>query len=166
MQEPHNQKTADHATGRRTFLKKFSLYTILLGLFGQLWTLVRSLIPNVLYEPPTRLKIGRPEDFVEGVQFLENERLFVFRQGNQFYCITAVCTHLGCTVKYLPMQNDDPPWHFHCPCHGSKFRGNGVNFAGPAPRPLQWYKMELAPDDGQLVVDFGQEVDRDFRLTV
>ena len=37
---------------------------------------------------------------------------------------------------------------------------------GPAPKPLAWYRLSLAPDDGQLVIDLADEVERDFRLTV
>jgi menaquinol-cytochrome c reductase iron-sulfur subunit len=166
MQEKPNLESNAKPESRRIFLKNLSLTTIVLGTLGQLGTLVRSLVPNVLYEPPTRLKLGLPDDFVDGVQFLEDKKLYLFKQNNQFYCITAVCTHLGCTVKYTAKLSGAPPWEFHCPCHGSKFNGNGVNYAGPAPKPLQWYQLELAQEDGQLVVDFSREVDRNFRLTV
>ena len=55
---------------------------------------------------------------------------------------------------------------FACPCHGSKYYGDGTNYAGPAPRPLAHFKLEIAPEDGQLVVDTSQTVPQDFRLTV
>jgi menaquinol-cytochrome c reductase iron-sulfur subunit len=55
---------------------------------------------------------------------------------------------------------------FHCPCHGSKYYGDGTNYAGPAPRPLPRYRLEVAPEDGQLIVDASQLVDGDFRVRV
>ncbi len=55
---------------------------------------------------------------------------------------------------------------FLCPCHGSAYSGDGANVAGPAPKPLAWYHLSVAPDDGQLVVDLARPVDHSFRLTV
>ncbi|MBI3951437.1 MAG: Rieske 2Fe-2S domain-containing protein, partial [Acidobacteria bacterium] len=55
--------------------------------------------------------------------------------------------HLGCTPNWLDSQKK-----FKCPCHGSGFRSSGVNFEGPAPRPLDRVKISLAAD-GQLLVD-------------
>ena len=54
---------------------------------------------------------------------------------------------------------------FACPCHGSKYAGDGRVVSGPAPRALSWYHLSVSTDDGQLVVDLAQEVGRDFRLT-
>jgi cytochrome b6-f complex iron-sulfur subunit len=41
---------------------------------------------------------------------------------------------------------------FKCPCHGSGFRPSGINFEGPAPRPLERARIVLA-EDGQILVD-------------
>ena len=41
---------------------------------------------------------------------------------------------------------------FKCPCHGSGFRITGIHFEGPAPRPLERFKIILA-DDGQIIID-------------
>jgi len=122
------------------------------------------------------VKLGMPVDFPDGLKFLPDLRLFVFREGNVFHAISAVCTHLGCTVRAEALSQpesltvDGKPLRvthrFACPCHGSRYTGDGTNVAGPAPKPLSWYQLSVAPDDGQLVADLAQEVDRDFRLTV
>jgi menaquinol-cytochrome c reductase iron-sulfur subunit len=140
------------------------------------WPLFRSLMPNVLYEPPRRFKVGAPEDFQNGVTFIDKHRIYLFREGAGFFCISAVCSHLGCTVKFAPFKHKQEQTvrrhtfesfgEFLCPCHGSKFHGEGTNFAGPAPRPLSWHPVELSAADGELIVDLGVEVDRGFRLVV
>lgn len=161
---------------RRTFLHKVGLGGLIAGLAALGYQSFRSLVPNVLYEPPQKFKIGLPSNLAEGVTFLEDRRLYVFREGSAYYAVSGSCTHLGCTVKYTKLNQPKAveidgerktiPFEFHCPCHGSKFYADGTNYAGPAPRPLRWYQMEVSPDDGQLMVDLGQEVERNFRLTV
>ena len=138
--------------------------------------LVRSLVPNVLYESPQRFKAGSPEQFPQGGTFLEDQRVFIFRENNTFYAISAICAHLGCTVKLVNLNQPklitlkgkqvNEQREFHCPCHGSKYYEDGTNYAGPAPRPLTWYRLELAPDDGSLIVNLDSRVGQDFRLTV
>ena len=163
-------------TGRRSFLQTLGTWAALLGLGGFAWQSFRSLVPNVLYEAPKRFKIGTPASLAEGVTFLEDKRLYVLREGKSVHAISAACTHLGCTVKYTALNQPKTveingrqttvPFEFHCPCHGSKYYADGTNYAGPAPRPLSWYKLELSPDDGQVLVDLGTEVEQNFRLTV
>ena len=60
---------------------------------------LRSLVPNVSYDAPTTVKLGARAEFPDGLKFLPDERLFVFREGKTFHAISAVCTHLGCTVR-------------------------------------------------------------------
>ena len=164
------------AMTRRTFFEKFGLGGILVGLAGLGYESIRSLVPNILYEPAQRFKIGLPSSLADGMTFLEEKRLYVFKEGKSFYAISGACTHLGCTVKYTKLnqpkqveidgEKKEVKFEFHCPCHGSKFYADGTNYAGPAPRPLHWYKMEFSPDDGQLVVNMTEEVEQNFRLTV
>ena len=161
---------------RREFLMQIGTGAGMCALGYQGAASMRSLVPNVSYDAPTTVKLGMPADFPDGLKFLPDLRLFVFREGNVFHAISAVCTHLGCTVRAeaLPqpesMTVDGKPLRvthrFACPCHGSRYTGDGTNVAGPAPKPLSWYELTVAPDDGQLVADLAQEVDRDFRLTV
>ena len=161
---------------RRSFLERLGLGGMLAGLIGFSYQSFRSLIPNVLYEPPRKFKIGLPANLAEGMTFLEDKRLYVFKEGKAFYAISGACTHLGCTVKYTKLnqpkqvemggEKKTVPFEFHCPCHGSKFYSDGTNYAGPAPAPLHWYRLEVSPDDGQLVVNMSDEVEQNFRLTV
>jgi len=55
----------------------------------------------------------------------------------------GVCTHLGC----LPRWNDSNN-RFECPCHGSKFTGNGSYIEGPAPRGLDRFVTTIVFADG------------------
>jgi menaquinol-cytochrome c reductase iron-sulfur subunit len=161
---------------RRGFLGRLTAAVAAIGALVAGWPLLRSLVPNVLYEPPKRFRIGNPERFQEGVTFLEEHRIFLFRESSSFHAISGICTHLGCTVKFspftLPQEETVRQFtyralgEFHCPCHGSKFRGEGTNFSGPAPRPLTCYHLELSPATGELVVDTATDVPRDFRLVV
>lgn len=161
---------------RRKLIARIGLGATILAIGGQAYAFLRSLIPNVLYENPQRFKVGTIDQFSEGAKFIDDKRIFVFREKNTFHCISATCTHLGCTVKMNRLNQPktvnvrgrqiNEQVEFACPCHGSKYYGDGTNYAGPAPKPLAHYKLEVAPEDGQLVVDTSQTVPQDFRLTV
>ena len=160
---------------RRDFLIKTGIGAGAIALAAQGAASLRSLVPNVSYDAPTTVKLGAPNDFPEGMRFLPDQRLFVFREGAVFHAVSAVCTHLGCTVRAEALSQPETrtvegaplrlTHRFLCPCHGSKYSGDGVNVEGPAPRPLAWFHLSLSPDDGQLVVDLAREVGRDFRFT-
>ena len=110
----------------------------------------RFLFPNVLFEPPQSFKAGFPSEFNVGevdVRFKDAFGVWIVREADGFYAIIATCTHLGCSPNWLPTENK-----FKCPCHGSGFYKSGVNFEGPAPRPLERARIVLA-DDGQILVD-------------
>ena len=160
---------------RRRFLHLFGVAAVLTALGAQAYAMLRALVPEVLYEEPLRFKLGAPGDFPEGATYLDDRRLFVFREKNTFYAISATCTHLGCTVKRAKLAQAqtvtttsgqvEEQWEFHCPCHGSKFYADGANYDGPAPTPLNWVKLEVAPEDGQLVVNMSEKVSQNFKLT-
>ncbi len=161
---------------RREFLMKAGIGAGVVALVGQAGASLRSLVPNVSYDAPTTVKLGAPADFPDGMKFLPDQRLFVFRDGKTFHAISAVCTHLGCTVRAEALSRVEEAnvegkplrltHRFLCPCHGSKYTGDGTNESGPAPKPLAWYQLSVAVDDGQLVVDLAREVGHDFRLTL
>jgi cytochrome b6-f complex iron-sulfur subunit len=116
----------------------------------------RMMFPNVLNEPPQQFKAGLPAEYGLGVDERWKDKFGVWLvrtaddivwETSGFYVLIAVCTHLGCTPNYLSAEEK-----FKCPCHGSGFHLSGINFEGPAPRPLERASITLA-DDGQLLVD-------------
>jgi cytochrome b6-f complex iron-sulfur subunit len=112
--------------------------------------ILRLLFPRVLFEPPTSFKAGFPTEYAVGEvseKWMKSQRVWVVRTENNLYALLGICTHLGCTPRWLGPENK-----FKCPCHGSGYTKDGVNFEGPTPRPLERVKIVLG-DDGQLVVD-------------
>jgi cytochrome b6-f complex iron-sulfur subunit len=119
---------------------------------------LRFLYPRVLFEPPAYFTIGYPSAFAisepadsHGVclvllKWKKSNRTWIVLENERMYAIFAKCTHLGCTPSWY-----DEDRTFKCPCHGSQFYSNGVNFAGPAPRPMDRFKIALA-EDGQIMV--------------
>ncbi|HKW87909.1 MAG TPA: ubiquinol-cytochrome c reductase iron-sulfur subunit [Candidatus Acidoferrales bacterium] len=83
-------------------------------------------------------------------QFLRSNRIWVRKDPGSIFVIKAVCTHLGCTPDWVREQNI-----FHCPCQGSEYDMDGINFAGPAPRPMDRCWLRLQPD-GSLLTDTAQ----------
>ncbi len=110
---------------------------------------VRFLFPNVLTEPPSKFKVGLPDTFEEGkvVDRFKDQNAWIVRRDGVIYALSTTCTHLGCTPNWLEREQK-----FKCPCHGSGFYISGINFEGPAPRPLERWGVFIG-DDGQLVVD-------------
>jgi cytochrome b6-f complex iron-sulfur subunit len=113
-------------------------------------TIGRFFFPNVLFEPPSTFKAGFPTEYEVGVvdeRFKAKFGVWIVRDEHSIYALSTVCTHLGCPPNWLSAERK-----FKCPCHGSGFYITGINFEGPAPRPLERYKIAVG-DDGQLVID-------------
>ena len=110
---------------------------------------MRFFLPRTLFEPSTVFKIGYPADYGLGVdtKWQQTYRIWVDRTPDRLFVIYARCTHLGCTPDWKQSENK-----FKCPCHGSGYDSEGVNFEGPAPRPMDRAHVELDPT-GQIVVD-------------
>ncbi len=155
--------------GRRDFLLKLGAGAGVAGLAAQAAAALRALVPDVTYDPPPVIRSGRPPgELPDGLTFLPDARVFVVRSGRSFHAISAVCTHLGCTVRPEALSQPEDravggrmvrlTHCFACSCHGSRYRGDGANLSGPAPSPLPWFKVFVTPDDGQLAVDTAAEV--------
>lgn len=141
-----SEPTGEQIQSRRFFLGGVcafiaSIAMIALGAF-------RYVVPNVQYGKNQRFKAGMPKEFPDkAATYIPDQQVFIVRDGDTFLALSAVCTHLGCTIRTDP----DKPGFF-CPCHGSRFRSDGSNYAGPAPRPLQAYEISLG-NLGELIVD-------------
>jgi cytochrome b6-f complex iron-sulfur subunit len=112
---------------------------------------MRFFLPRSILEPSPLFKIGSPADYALGVdtKWQQQYRVWVTRTSDRLFVIYAVCTHLGCTPDWKASENK-----FKCPCHGSGYDSEGVNFEGPAPRPMDRAKVELDAE-GQIVVNIG-----------
>jgi cytochrome b6-f complex iron-sulfur subunit len=136
---------------RRDFLNTLALGSIggagVMAFAG----IVQLPLPQVLNEPPSIFKIGFANDYALNTYMLIAEKnVFILHSQEGYRALSAICTHLGCIVSQTPTG-------FTCPCHGSQFDIDGNVLAGPAPKPLEWLKVDQAPD-GQLTVDVNSKV--------
>ena len=110
---------------------------------------VRFFLPRSITEPPTTFRIGPPGDYALGVdtKWQQQYRIWVTKTSDRLFVIYARCTHLGCTPDWKASENK-----FKCPCHGSGYDSEGINFEGPAPRPMDRAHVEIDAE-GQIVVN-------------
>jgi len=111
----------------------------------------RFMMPNVLEEPDPRIRVGKIQKYAEMAPGDVNEDykpqgIWMIRQEGRVAALNIICTHLGCIPNWL--ANDRK---FKCPCHGSGYQPDGINFEGPTPRPLERFRIFL--EEGQIVVD-------------
>ena len=142
--------------GRRSFFSWMSLawVSFTASMLAAGTATARFMFPNVLFEPPLTFRAGRPEELQVGIvdeRFKDSNQVWLVREGGGIYALSTTCTHLGCTPNWLSAEQK-----FKCPCHGSGFYITGINFEGPAPRPLERFAISLA-DDGQIVIDKGRK---------
>jgi cytochrome b6-f complex iron-sulfur subunit len=155
---PAKPPTKKPGTSRRFFLIGSWITLGWITLTGSLLAMVlgtlRFLFPNVLSEPPSSFKAGDINAFEENkvTDRYKEVGAWVIRARDDrgrdtVYALSTTCTHLGCTPNWLEAE-----MKFKCPCHGSGFKISGVNFEGPAPRPLERYAVRKG-DDNQVIVD-------------
>lgn len=155
--KPVAAKPAAKGTPRRNFLLSWmavAWITFTASMLGMVLGTLRFLFPNVLSEPPSSFKAGDINGYEENKvdDKFKDQGAWVIRARDErnrdiIYALSTTCTHLGCTPNWLEGEKK-----FKCPCHGSGFKISGVNFEGPAPRPLERYAIKKS-DDGQLVID-------------
>jgi len=130
---------------RRDFLGLASIAAAASALLFAAIGMLRLPKAAVLASPSKKFRVSLPETLAAGVPFNPPGRsVALFRDTEGVYAISTVCTHLGCIVK--PSEAG-----FECPCHGSRFTGDGSVAKGPAPRALPWVKVSGSA--GNYVVD-------------
>ncbi len=153
---PEQEKNAEPGqVTRRDFFNEVAAGALGVAAVGATIVTIKYLSPNVLFEPPTRFRVGTPDDFpVNSVTYFQDQKVFIVRtKDGGFFAETAVCTHLGCITQWNPEAGQ-----IQCPCHGSKFNRDGKVENGPAPRPLPHFSIRLMPD-GTLMVDTQEVVE-------
>jgi Rieske Fe-S protein len=145
---------------RRYFLESIGFGAIGIALAGSIALTGKYLSPNVLKEPPTKFKVGIPENYSPGsTTLIKEQKVYIVRaREGYFYALSAVCTHLGCITNWKSEEGI-----IACPCHGSKFNNEGKKIIGPAPRSLERFMITL-DEKGQLIVDKSIVVGEEFIL--
>jgi cytochrome b6-f complex iron-sulfur subunit len=113
---------------------------------------LRFFLPRSILEPSSVFRVGFPAEYALGVdtKWQQQYRVWVDKTSDRMFVIFARCTHLGCTPDWKASENK-----FKCPCHGSGYDSEGINFEGPAPRPMDRAHVELDAE-GQIVVDISR----------
>jgi cytochrome b6-f complex iron-sulfur subunit len=140
---------------RRQFLIRLALgwavFTAAVG--GGLTALLVFMVPRVDFTKVDVFKVGAPSNFPPSTvdeSFKAAHRVWIVNHDRRIFAVQSVCTHLGCTPNWMDSEHK-----FKCPCHGSGYTIDGINFEGPAPFPMRRYEVTLA-DDGQIVVNEGR----------
>jgi cytochrome b6-f complex iron-sulfur subunit len=121
---------------------------------GLLGSIVSFLCPGLRYLiPPAKANLGRTmvvaahegelkvnSDKIFG--FLSRPAILILTPKAEYRAMSAVCTHLGCTVQYRSDQQ-----LIWCACHNGWYDLTGRNIAGPPPRPLERYAVHESGGD-------------------
>jgi cytochrome b6-f complex iron-sulfur subunit len=132
---------------RRRFIELLLGTGLLSSAISFLYPVTRFLIP------PATADLGSDTVVAAAIGELQLNTGKIFRFGdrpgilvrtasNEYRAMSAVCTHLGCTVQYR--QDRELIW---CACHNGWYNLNGRNIAGPPPRPLELYEVHIRGKD-------------------
>ena len=140
---------------RRRFLNWFLGTSFGALLASVIYPIVRFVSPPHIPEPSTaQVEAGSandPELLEKGFKIIRfgADPVIVIRVAeNDVRAFSATCTHLDCIVGYQKPEN-----RMWCNCHGGAYDLTGRNVAGPPPRPLTAFKVNLvAKGDSSLIV--------------
>jgi len=143
----------DPEVPRRSIISAAGVGWIALGSGITLGTLAtgRFMVPNVLDEPDPTVRAGKVGTYIDlpvgtVTETFRGQHIWIVRLDKRIVAVTTTCTHLGC-----PTHFDADDRTFKCPCHGSRFRIDGTNIDGPAPRALD--RLKIRNENGFIIVD-------------
>lgn len=153
--QPLNQpwEEVENTAQNRGLLSRRKFVNLLLG-GGLLTTLGSILVPLINFVIPPKVQEAVQSSVVAakvGEIALNSGKIFRFgtkpailihTQTDEYVAFSAICTHLQCTVQYRPDFK-----HIWCACHNGHFDLTGKNIAGPPPRPLEAYKVDIRGED-------------------
>ncbi len=139
-QKPRAKSTSESQPGLSPDkMRRRIIWTCIWGYLGVNFLMfLRFFFPRTLFEPEAVFTVGHPADFSLGVEtkFQKQFRIWVVKEPDKLFVIYARCTHLGCTPDWKESENK-----FKCPCHGSGYTMEGINFEGPAPRVVDTSRL-------------------------
>lgn len=155
MSDPNTSK---EPISRRRFL----LWVGNIGLLTITWKAIKGSIrflqPRIIQPDPAPIIVGTATDFPnDSLTFVAAATAWVGRDEAGYFAMSAVCPHLGCTLR----QNESD---FACPCHGSRFSQTGAVTHGPANSPMQY--LAVIFETGNLLIDPAKPVTPTTRLAV
>jgi Rieske Fe-S protein len=128
---------------RRHFLELFLGSGIFASLVAFIYPVLRYIIPPKQTELGSDLVVAAHVGDLKPnsgkiFPFGSRPAILILTSDGKYHALSAVCTHLGCTVQYLPDVHE--VW---CPCHNGKYSVDGANISGPPPRPLDAFDVIL-----------------------
>lgn len=131
---------------RRNFLKYFLGGGLAGFLFSVIYPVIKYLVPPKSSEPvPNTAIAGKVGELKPNsgkiFRFGEKPGILINTPDGELRAFTAVCTHLDCTVQYR-----EDLQHIWCACHNGHYNLKGINIAGPPPRPLTPFRVNLNGD--------------------
>jgi cytochrome b6-f complex iron-sulfur subunit len=147
------QEDASARLTRRRLVRLGWITSVLVVVGGQLWLLLKLFFsPTTPGERRGQFHLGLLDALPVGsVKHFRKERCIVVYHPNGVLALSDECTHLKCTVDYIPERQV-----IFCPCHSAQFSTTGAVLAGPAPRPLD--RFAITVQDGQIIVDTTQRL--------
>ncbi len=143
---------------RRRFLVWLGNVGLLLTAWGLAQGTLKFLKPPITQALPLPVKVGSPGDFApNSLSFIPAATAWLGRDEGGFFALSAICPHLGCTIRQAGKI-------YECPCHGSRFNGQGDVLNGPATSAMVYLLVTL--DDGKLVIDLTKIASPETRLSV